>query len=157
VGEVSPALAQARGCFVTLTIHGTLRGCVGHILPQESLYQAVVDNTQSAARRDPRFPPVQPEEVDKIHIEVSVLTEPQPMRFVSPEDLLSQLKPYEDGVVLRIGSTGATFLPQVWAQIPEKVEFLNQLSQKAGCAPPAWRGKDTSVSIYHVESFEEPE
>jgi hypothetical protein len=157
VGEMSPNLSKNRACFVTLTIQGALRGCVGHILPQESLYKAVVDNTQSAARRDPRFEPVKPEEVDRIKIEVSVLSEPQPLRFGSPEELLSKLKPYEDGVVLRIGSRGATFLPQVWAQIPEKAEFLNQLSLKAGCAASAWREGETSVSIYHVESFEESE
>jgi len=157
VGEVSTNLSESRGCFVTLTVNGALRGCIGHIVPQESLYQAVADNTRNAARRDPRFEPVQPDEVDRIRIEVSVLTQPQPLRFASPEELLGKLKPYEDGVVLRIGSSGATFLPQVWAQIPEKVEFLNQLSRKAGCAPSAWRGGETSVSIYHVESFEESE
>jgi AmmeMemoRadiSam system protein A len=126
-------------------------------LPQEPLYQAVVDNARNAATRDPRFLPVQSDEVSKIKIEISVLTEPQPLRFTSPEDLLNKLQPYEDGVLLQIGSHGATFLPQVWAQIPDKVEFLNQLSRKAGCAPSAWRGKETTVSIYHVESFEESE
>jgi hypothetical protein len=155
--DVSPNLSKTRACFVTLTENGALRGCIGHILPQEPLYQAVMDNTQNAARRDPRFPPVQADEVDKIKIEVSVLTEPQTLPFASPEELLSKLKPYEDGVLLKIGSHGATFLPQVWAQIPEKADFLNQLSLKAGCAPSAWRGGDTSVSIYHVESFEEPD
>jgi len=153
--EVSPKLAETKACFVTLTKDGALRGCIGHILPQEALYKAVADNTQNAAVRDPRFSPVQREEVDKIKIEISVLTEPQPLRFTSPDDLLNKLRPNEDGVVLQIGPRGATFLPQVWAQIPGKVEFLNQLSLKAGCEPSAWRGKDTAVSIYHVESFEE--
>ena len=134
---------------------GALRGCIGHIHPQESLYKAVMDNAGSAALRDPRFLPVRPDEVDKIKIEISVLTEPKPLEFSSPEDLLSKLRPYEDGVVLRIGPAMATFLPQVWAQIPDKVQFLSHLSQKAGCEPSAWRGKDASVSIYHVESFEE--
>ncbi len=156
-GDVSPKLSETKACFVTLTENGMLRGCIGHILPQEPLCQAVEDNAQNAARRDPRFLPVQSDEVSKIKIEISVLTEPQPLRFTSPEDLLNKLQPYEDGVLLQIGSHGATFLPQVWAQIPDKVEFLNQLSRKAGCAPSAWRGKETTVSIYHVESFEESE
>jgi len=155
--DVPPKLAETKACFVTLRENGTLRGCVGHIVPQEPLFQAVVDNAQSAATCDWRFPPVQSEEVGKIKIEISVLTEPQPLRFNSPEDLLGQLQPYEDGVVLRIGSCGATFLPQVWEQIPDKVEFLNHLSEKAGCEPSAWRGKDTSISIYHVEAFNESE
>ncbi len=155
--DVPPKLAETKACFVTLTENGELRGCIGHIFPQEPLYQAVVDNAQSAATRDWRFPPVQSDEVGKIKIEISVLTEPQPLRFNSPEDLLGKLQPYEDGVVLKIGSRGATFLPQVWEQIPDKVEFLNHLSEKAGCEPSAWKGRETSISIYHVEAFEEPE
>jgi len=155
--DVPPKLAETKACFVTLTEHGELRGCIGHILPREPLYQAVEDNAQNAATRDWRFPPVQADEVDKIKIEISVLTEPQPLRFNSPEDLLGKLQPYADGVVLKIGSRGATFLPQVWEQIPDKVEFLNRLSEKAGCEPSAWRGKDTSISIYHVEAFNESE
>lgn len=155
--ELAPKLAQTRACFVTLTENGALRGCIGHILPQESLYQAVMHNARNAATRDPRFQPVQPDEVGRIRIEISVLTEPEPLSFTSPEDLLNKLRPYEDGVMLRIGPRGATFLPQVWAQIPDKTEFLSQLSRKAGCEPSAWRGNDTSVSIYHVEAFEESE
>ena len=155
--DVPPKLAETKACFVTLTENGALRGCIGHIFPQEPLYQAVVDNAQNAATRDWRFPPVQSDEVGKIKIEISVLTEPQPLRCNSPEDLLGKLQPYEDGVVLKIGSRGATFLPQVWEQIPDKVEFLNRLSEKAGCEPSAWRGSEASVSVYHVEAFEESE
>jgi AmmeMemoRadiSam system protein A len=107
--------------------------------------------------RDPRFPPVRLDEVKGIHIEISVLTEPQPLSFSSPEDLLNKLKPGQDGVVLQIGPNRATFLPQVWEQLPDKVQFLNDLAQKAGCAPGDWRGKNVSVSIYHAEAFGEPE
>jgi AmmeMemoRadiSam system protein A len=155
--NVSAKLSETKGCFVTLTENGELRGCIGNILPQEALYQAVVDNARNAANRDPRFQPVRPDEVNRIKIEISVLTEPQPLRFNSPDDLLGKLQPYEDGVVLQIDSRGATFLPQVWEQIPDKVEFLNHLAQKAGCAPDDWRGRNVSVSIYHVEAFEESE
>jgi AmmeMemoRadiSam system protein A len=138
-----------------LTKGGTLRGCIGHLSAMEPLYQAVIDNARNAAVRDPRFAAVQPDEVDQIRIEVSVLTEPQPLAFSSPEDLLGKLDPHEDGVLLHIGPRTATFLPQVWAQLPDKVQFLNHLAQKAGCEPSDWRGKDTQVSIYHVERFEE--
>ena len=155
--DLSPRLSETKGCFVTLTEDGELRGCIGHIVPQEALYQAVEDNARSAATRDPRFQPVRPDEVKKIKIEISVLTEPQPLSFKSPEDLLNKLEPGEDGVVLRIGPSGATFLPQVWEQLPDKVEFLNHLAQKAGCAPEDWRGSNVSVSIYHVEAFKESE
>ena len=156
-GDVPSQLTEAKACFVTLRENGELRGCIGHILPQEALYRAVVDNARNAATRDPRFLPVQPGEADKVKIEISVLTEPQPLRFTSPEDLLGKLKPDEDGVLLQIGPRGATFLPQVWEQIPDKVEFLNHLAQKAGCAPDDWRGRNVNVSIYHVEAFGEPE
>jgi len=155
VTDVSPKLAEKKACFVTLTKGGTLRGCIGHLTAVEPLHQAVSENARNAAVRDPRFPAVQPDEVDSIQIEISVLTEPQPLLFNSPDDLLSKLNPNEDGVLLRIGPRSATFLPQVWAQIPDKVQFLNHLAQKAGCEPSEWRGKDTQVSTYHVESFEE--
>ena len=153
--DVPPKLAEARACFVTLKKHGELRGCVGHIFPQEPLYQAIEDNARNAATCDPRFQRVLPEEVGKIKIEISVLTEPQPLQFNSPEDLLGKLQPDNDGVVLEIGARRATFLPHVWEQFPDKTEFLNQLSKKAGCKPSAWRGKETAVSIYHVEAFED--
>ncbi|HEY5911573.1 MAG TPA: AmmeMemoRadiSam system protein B [Verrucomicrobiae bacterium] len=142
-------------CFVTLTKAGTLRGCIGNLIAQGPLYQAIIDNARGAALRDPRFPPVSPGEVNEVKIEVSVLSEPQPLPFKSPDDLLGKLKPFEDGVLLRIGGRTATFLPQVWAQLPDKVDFLDHLAQKAGCERGAWRGKETSVSIYHVECFEE--
>jgi hypothetical protein len=155
--DLSPRLSETKGCFVTLTENGELRGCIGHIVPQEALGQAVADNARNAATRDPRFQPVRPEEVNKIKIEISVLTTPQPLSFSSPEDLLNKLEPDEDGVVLRIGPAGATYLPQVWEQLPDKVDFLNHLAQKAGCAPDDWRGRNVSVSIYHVEAFQESE
>jgi hypothetical protein len=144
-----------KGCFVTLTKRGALRGCIGHIVAQEPLVQAIVDNARNAALRDPRFPPVTAEEVAQLEIEISVLTEPLPLFFNSPKDLLQKLQPGKDGVVLQIGGRGATYLPQVWEQIPDKVEFLNSLAEKAGCAASDWRGSNVTVSIYHVESFKE--
>jgi MEMO1 family protein len=150
-------LVEPRGCFVTLTKHGQLRGCIGHILPQEALWQAISENARGAAVRDPRFRPVQREELEALEIEISVLTEPQPIRFTSSEDLLAQLRPHKDGVVLHVGGRAATYLPQVWAQIPNKTEFLESLSEKAGCEPSAWRGPETSVATYQVESFKDGE
>lgn len=155
VQALSPALTAPRGCFVTLKQQGALRGCIGHIGAQMPLHRAVIENAASAAARDPRFLPVAPREVDGLKIEISVLTVPQPLPFKSPEDLLRQLQPHRDGVVLRIAGRLATYLPQVWENIPDRVDFLNSLAEKAGGAPDAWRGPDVSVSIYHVESFQE--
>lgn len=155
--EEVPAPCRAeKGCFVTLTKSGELRGCMGNILPVGPLYQSIMDNARNAALRDPRFPPVAADEVARLHLEISVLTAPEPLAFASPDDLLARLQPRRDGVVLQIGGRGATFLPQVWEQLPDKVEFLNHLAAKAGCVPSAWRGPDVSVSLYHVEAFEEP-
>jgi hypothetical protein len=160
--EVAPdslpkRFTESKGCFVTLTERGELRGCIGNIIAQGPLYQAVIENARSAALQDPRFPPVSSIEVDHLEIEVSVLTAPQPLVFASPEELLSKLKPHQDGVVLRIGGRGATYLPQVWDQLPDKIEFLNNLAEKAGCPPDAWRQPGVSVLIYHVEAFKESE
>jgi len=154
--SIPSACQAAKGCFVTLTKSGQLRGCIGNILPAGPLYKAVLENARNAALRDPRFSPVTKDEASRIHIEISILTEPEPLAFASSEELLAKLQPYRDGVVLKIGQHAATFLPQVWEQLPDKTQFLEHLSAKAGCTPDAWRGKDVSVSIYRVESFEEP-
>ena len=153
-----PAACRARrGCFVTLTAHGRLRGCIGSLSADEPLHRAVAENARNAALRDSRFSLVTADEVDELHIEISVLTEPRPLKFQSPDDLLKKLHPLLDGVVLKLGARRATFLPQVWEQLPDKVEFLNHLSAKAGCASDAWRGPEVSVSTYRAEAFAEPE
>ena len=154
---LSPRLTEPKGCFVTLTEGGQLRGCIGHIFPQEPLYQAVMDCARSAALEDPRFAPVRAGEVDKLQIEISVLTVPQPLAFSSWQDLLSKLQPNRDGVVLKIGPYMATYLPQVWEQIPDKEEFMTSLAEKAGCRGDAWKTPGAEVRIYHVEAFKEGE
>ena len=154
---LAPKFTTPKGCFVTLTKHGDLRGCIGYILPQGPLYQAVMENARNAAISDPRFPPVSPREVDQLEIEISVLTTPQPLAFDSSTDLLQKLQPHKDGVVLRIGGRSATYLPQVWDELPDKVEFMNTLAEKAGCERTDWRQPGASVFIYHVESFKESE
>ena len=154
---LSNSLTEPKGCFVTLDKDGELRGCIGHIFPQEPLYRAVMDNARSAALEDPRFRPVQAEELTSIEIEISVLTFPQLLRFDSPEDLLRKLRPHVDGVVLKIGLRQATFLPQVWEQLPDKETFLAHLAAKAGLPPTAWRNPGTQVLTYQVDAFKESE
>lgn len=155
IGVMATKLQAQRGTFVTLTKRGELRGCIGHLGAEEPLYQDVLDNARAAAVEDPRFPAVSSKELDRLEIEVSVLTVPRPLLFDSPEDLLNKLRPHQDGVVLRIGDRTATYLPQVWEQIADKVKFLNTLAEKAGCPANAWRGPGVSVAIYQVESFSE--
>jgi len=151
-----PGVAQPRGCFVTLTYRGNLRGCIGNLASKGPLYQAVAENARSAALSDPRFPPVLAREADGLKIEISVLSEPQRLSFSSPDDLLQKLQPGVDGVILRIGDRVATYLPQVWEQLPDKAAFLDSLAEKAGCNPSDWRKPGVDVFLYEVEAFKEP-
>lgn len=154
-------LTEEKGCFVTLKKDGQLRGCIGSIFPQEPLYLAVIHMARRAAVADRRFPPVSPAELDRIEVEVSVLTVPELLEFSTPGELLRKLRPHRDGVVLRmksaVGPREATFLPQVWDELPDKEEFLGRLCQKAGLGPNAWKGPSATVLLYQVEAFKESE
>jgi AmmeMemoRadiSam system protein B/AmmeMemoRadiSam system protein A len=154
--DLSARLAEVRGCFVTLKQQGRLRGCIGEIFPREPLYRAVLHMAKSAALDDPRFNPVKPEELGRIDIEISVLTRPEPLEFSSPDELLAKLRPGVDGVVLRAGDAQATYLPQVWQELPAKEAFLDHLAEKAGLPASAWRGREARVLTYQVEAFREP-
>jgi AmmeMemoRadiSam system protein A len=146
---------EERGTFVTLTIDGNLRGCIGHIIPQESLLEGIKINAVNAAFRDPRFRRLTKEEFEKIHVEISILTEPKPLSYSDGDDLLKKLRPDVDGVIIKKGFHQATFLPQVWEQLPRKEDFLSHLCLKAGLSGDAWRTGDLEVSIYQVQAFEE--
>ena len=145
---------KRRGCFVTLTESGKLRGCIGYIEGIKPLCEAVIDNAKNAALSDPRFPPVAPAELPHLRIEVSVLTPPAPLDYTNPQDLLNKLVPNEDGIILNKGFHQSTFLPQVWEQIPDKVQFLEQLSLKGGMPADGW--KTASVKRYRAIHFQEP-
>jgi len=151
-----PSRLQTQGAsFVTLTIRGNLRGCIGALEPYQPLAEDVREHAVAAALSDFRFPPVRPDELPDIQIEVSRLTMPEPLAYTYPEDLLAKLRPGTDGVLLRYGSRRATFLPQVWEKIPDPAEFLDHLCQKMGEKAGLWREKNLQVSIYQVEEFHE--
>jgi AmmeMemoRadiSam system protein A len=151
----SVGLNRRAACFVTLRAHGQLRGCIGQLKAVEPLWRAVVENAESAARRDHRFAPVTLEELDELEIELSVLSEPVPLVYTTPLQLLGQLRPGMDGVVLRIGGSVSTFLPQVWDDLSDKEDFMAHLSRKAGHEDEAWRGEGVEVSVYQVHHFSE--
>lgn len=152
---LTPVLQSEGASFVTLTVHGQLRGCIGALEPYQSLAEDVREHAVAAALRDPRFPPVTPAELPRIHIEISRLTPPQPLRYTDADDLLAKLTPGLHGLILRDGRRRATFLPQVWAQLPQKETFLNHLCQKMGASPNLWRKKHLQVETYQVEEFHE--
>ncbi len=151
----SPKFSEKRGTFVTLTINGCLRGCIGHIIPQESLIEGVRINAVNAAFRDPRFRPLSKNEFEKIEIEISVLTAPKALSYSDANDLLMKLRPGIDGVIIKKGYHQATFLPQVWEQLPDKMSFLTQLCLKAGLDGDTWKNENLDVSVYQVQAFEE--
>ena len=150
-----PRYSERRGTFVTLTMDGALRGCIGHIIPQESLIEGVRENAINAAFRDPRFRPLSRQEWEKTKIEVSILTEPKSLAYADGEDLLKKLRPGVDGVILKKGYRQATFLPQVWDQLPDKKEFLTHLCLKAGLDGHAWKKDKLEVLVYQVQAFHE--
>ncbi|HIQ23166.1 MAG TPA: AmmeMemoRadiSam system protein B [Planctomycetes bacterium] len=153
--EVPARLRQRQACFVTLTKQGALRGCIGHIFGCMPLYRAVIENAANAGLEDPRFPPVRIDELDQIHIEISVLSQPKRLDFRGPEELLAKLRPGVDGVVFVLEGRRATYLPQVWEQIPDKEQFLNQLALKAKLPSSAWQDPQAIFLTYQVQAFEE--
>jgi len=154
--ECTARLQAPGAAFVTLhTRAGDLRGCIGTIEAHRPLIEDVQENALAAAFHDPRFPPVTAKELAQIVIEVSVLTAPELLEFADPEDLLRKLRPNVDGVIIERGWNRATFLPQVWEQLPAPAEFLAHLCQKARLPHNAWRWPDFKVFIYQVEHFSE--
>ena len=150
-----PAFQARCGTFVTLKINHRLRGCIGSLSANASLTEGVKDNALNAALHDPRFSPLTSTELDAVQIEVSVLSEPATLDYTDAGDLLSKLKPGIDGVILKKGYASATFLPQVWEQLPQPQAFLSNLCMKAGLSADRWRQGDLSVQVYQVQYFQE--
>ena len=143
------------GTFVTLKIKGQLRGCIGNLTSTETVWEGVKRNAINAAFHDPRFSPLTVKEFDQTEIEVSILTEPCPLEFRDGEDLIQKLRVNVDGVIIRKGHASATFLPQVWEQLPRPQGFLSHLCMKAGLPSDAWKDPELEVLTYQVQYFEE--
>lgn len=147
-------LRTERACFVTLNRSGQLRGCIGHLEPVQTLIEDVAENAFSAAFRDPRFPPLRTDETADLSIHISVLSEPESLPFTDEQDLLTRLRPGEDGLILQgpMEHRG-TFLPSVWEQLPHPHEFLAHLRLKAGL-PADYPLEQVKMERYTTESFE---
>ena len=151
-----PRLREKGATFITLTKDGDLRGCIGSLRRSRTLGDDVLANAVAAAMEDPRFPPLEAEELDAIAIEVSVLSEPEFLDFFGEEELLAQLRPGEDGLIIFSGCRSATFLPQVWEQLPEPQQFLAALKHKAGLSPHR-EVAGLMAARYQVQKWKETE
>lgn len=147
-------LLQQGGSFVTLDKKGALRGCIGTLQPYQPLVIDVEEHARAAAFSDPRFPPVGADELADIVISVSVLGNPDVIDFSDEEDLISQLRPLQDGLILEDGGARGTFLPAVWESLPEPRQFLQQLKRKAGLPLDYW-SDSLKISRYTTQSFSE--
>ncbi len=152
--ESAPWLAQHGACFVTLTQGGELRGCIGTLEAHRPLLADVKSNAVAAALRDPRFLPLEADELGRIRVEVSLLSAPEAMAFSDEADALAQLLPEVDGVIFQYGPYRSTFLPQVWEQLPAPRDFLARLKQKAGLPAHFW-AEGIKLSRYTVEKWKE--
>lgn len=155
VAPTDAFLKRPGASFVTFERAGELRGCIGSLAAVDSLLEDLRKNTLASATRDPRFPPIGPEERHDLHLEVSILSPCRPLDL-PPEDLLEYLRRERPGLVLHHGSRRATFLPQVWEDLPDPVSFLERLSAKAGLARQAWRDPATRFETYTVDRLGKP-
>lgn len=150
--DYSPELQKEFATFVTLHKNGALRGCIGALEAYQPLINDVAEHAYAAAFSDPRFPQLEQSEFDQLEIEISVLGKPEAMKFKDEEDLLSQIRPNIDGLILESGYNRGTFLPSVWEQLPDKKDFLNHLKMKAGL-PTQWWDDNVKISRYETFSF----
>jgi hypothetical protein len=155
-GRNEPWLHEPGATFVTLRRLGGLRGCVGSIRPYRPLLEDVRSNTRAAAFSDSRFPPIRPDEYPELSVEVSLLSPCEPCGFGCQEEALAGLRPGVDGIVFEFQGRRSTFLPQVWEQLPDPLDFLAQLKRKAGLPPTFWH-PDVRLWRYTVMKWAEEE
>jgi AmmeMemoRadiSam system protein A len=149
-------LEEPGATFVTLTLHGQLRGCIGSLQAHRPLIDDVRNNAVAAAFRDPRFSPLSKEEFAEVEIDVSLLGPAEAISFSSEEDALAKLRPGTDGVILEWNRHRSTYLPQVWMQLPDPRDFISHLKSKAGLPENFW-SDDVRLSRYTVQKWHEGE
>ncbi|HKJ77676.1 MAG TPA: AmmeMemoRadiSam system protein A [Gammaproteobacteria bacterium] len=149
------ALRPQRATFVTLERSGELRGCIGSLEAVRPLVEDVAHNAFAAAFSDPRFPPLATSERADLEVSISVLSPPEPMAFESEADLVRQLRPGVDGLILEEKGRRGTFLPAVWSSLPQPHRFFEQLKLKAGLPPDYW-SPTVQAARYTTESFARP-
>jgi AmmeMemoRadiSam system protein A len=153
-GSLTARLVEKQASFVTLTHGERLRGCIGNLEARLPLVEDVILRASSAARDDPRFPPLQQHELTLLTVEISVLSILEPLQYAEPAALLGALRPGVDGVILSHGKHRATFLPQVWERVTDPEQFLGLLCRKASLPTDAWRELPLHYSTYTAFSFQ---
>ncbi len=144
------------GVFVTLNKEENLRGCIGFPTPVKKLYQSLVDAAIASATEDPRFPPLQYQELDDISFEVTILTPPEEVRVTNPHEYLSKIKVGRDGLIVKWEFGSGLLLPQVPIEYGwNEEEFLNHTCEKAGAPPDCWKRKSTMILRFEGIVFKE--
>ena len=151
-----PGLEENGASFVTINTEANeqLRGCIGSLQAYRTLYKDIILNAQAAALRDPRFSPLTLEELQHIKIEVSILSEPQPLLYDTIEDLRSKVVPFQDGIILKLNDKHATYLPQVWEQLPRFDDFFSSLCMKANLGNDCL-SQHPEIYTYRVKKYKE--
>ena len=147
----SSHLREFGAAFVTLEKHGELRGCIGSVEAYRPLVEDVAEHAWNAAFRDPRFTPLNQNEFKLLQLEISILTVPRDMEFISEQDLIDQIVPGKDGLVLSDGYRRSLFLPAVWEKLPDIESFMSHLKQKAGLSANHW---SSTIKFQRFYSFE---
>ena len=150
-----PAMNIPKGVFVTLKINGQLRGCIGELIYTGPLYKGIQRCAVNAALNDSRFKPVSKDELEKLSLSISILEHPRQVLVNSPLEYLKRLHPHEDGVILMHKGHQSTFLPEVWEQLPDPVQFLSRLCLKQGSPSSCWQDKETVLYSYRATVFAE--
>ncbi len=149
--KIKKQFSDKKSCFVTLTLNGNLRGCIGSLEATQPLWKEVIQNTINSAFNDPRFFPLTKEESEKIKIEISILSTPEKLG-IGKNVLNKVIK--DMGIILKHKSgRQSTFLPQVWEQLPDKKDFLENLSIKAGLNKDEW--KESELWVYKIKKLKE--
>ncbi len=139
---------ESGACFVTLKKHGNLRGCIGSIIAHRPLIDDLINHANNSAFKDPRFNPVEQNELDELKIDISLLSDPKPIEFSDEKDLLEKIVPYKDGIIIKDGNYQAVYLPSVWEEIPDKELFLKSLKMKAGMQPDHFSDTFEALRFY---------
>lgn len=151
--KIKEKYSRKQACFVTLTKNGELRGCIGNLKAERELWKNIINNAIASASLDPRFKPLSKAELDKIKIEISLLSKLKQIKYKNVKELKQKI--FGKGVVIKKSQNIATYLPQVWKLLSDAELFLSSLCEKAGLESDAWKKDELDVFVYGVKVIKE--